>query len=140
MRDSVGRIKDITRTEGTLTTPIISNRTYRADGLMKTQSFGNGLPETRVHDLQGRLQNQTVGSYARNYPLYDANGNVKQLTATGFAGSYSYDPLDRLKQDTPSPGSAHSFNDDGNGTITPSPTSTPPPAIVSAASAGVAQE
>ncbi|MDO8704977.1 MAG: RHS repeat-associated core domain-containing protein [Sulfuricaulis sp.] len=119
IRDAVGRIQYITRTVGGVTTALVSDRRYRADGLPKQQTFGNTLPESRLYDLQGRLTSQTVGTvYNRLYPLHDNNGNVKQLVTSAFTGDYLYDPLDRLKQDAPSPGTAHDFDYDGNGNRT----------------------
>ncbi|MBI3546205.1 MAG: RHS repeat protein [Gammaproteobacteria bacterium] len=116
-RDAVGRITGINRTVSGLTTALLSNRQYRADGLMTNQFFGNGLNETRSYDLQGRLLHQTLGTLdTRDYANYDGNGNLKLLTATGFSATYNYDPLDRLL--TESSTVNHNYNYDPNGNRT----------------------
>lgn len=71
---------------------ILTGRTYRADGLVKTQTWANGITETKAYDLQGRLTTSTAASLLNRTFAYDANGNVTQLDAAQF----QYDPLDRL--------------------------------------------
>src|SRR5581483_8555751 len=46
-RDSLGRIQSVTTTVNASTQTIITNRTYRPDGLPTGQTYGNGLSEVR---------------------------------------------------------------------------------------------
>lgn len=99
-RDAVGRIQDI----GTRAAPsealvdVVSNRSYRADGLVTAQTFGNGLVESRTYDLQGRLLTQDAGTVDNQAYTYDANGNVVARSDAETA-DYQYDSLDRLSQE-----------------------------------------
>ncbi len=108
-RDAIGRIQSATLTINGIVTPIVTYRTYRADGLLTAQNFGNGLIETRSsYDLQGRLGEQRLGTLdARTYG-YDANGN---LTAHPTLGVLNYDLLDRLSGE---PGTAYTYDGNGN--------------------------
>jgi RHS repeat-associated protein len=92
-RNLAGRVTDVTLANNGITTNLLSAITTRADGLIKSQTFGNGLTETRTYDLQGRLTNQNVGSETRSY-TYDTNGNLITIPST----TYGYDLIDRLVQ------------------------------------------
>jgi RHS repeat-associated protein len=109
IRDTIGRITAINHTLNGTTTPLLSQISYRADGLPTAQTFGNNLTETRTYDLQGRLTSQALGSLDSRYYTYDANGNPTAVQAT----QYTYDVLDRLLQGT-TPTEAHSYAYDGN--------------------------
>jgi RHS repeat-associated protein len=119
-RDAVGRISGVTATVNGSSQTIVSSRTYRADGLLLTQSYGNGLNESRTYDLQGRLTNQTLGTADTRVYGFDANGNVTSAQNVAQTGSYSYDALDRLVQDsiTSTPTSTVNFGYDANGNRT----------------------
>src|SRR5512147_1001272 len=54
LRDSLGRITAVNATVSGVNKTLVSARTYRADRLFLTQTFGNGLIESRTYDLQGR--------------------------------------------------------------------------------------
>jgi RHS repeat-associated protein len=99
-RDVVGRISGVTTTVNGSNQTIVSGRTYRADGLLLTQSYGNGLNEIRTYDLQGRLTNQALGTADTRVYGFDANGNVTSAQNAFQTGSYGYDALDRLIQDS----------------------------------------
>ncbi len=111
-RDAIGRISDISMTVGGTTTSLLNGISYRADGLIKSQTFGNGLTETRAYDLQGRLTSQTVGNIINQTYSYDANGNLVTLPE----GTYSYDVLDRLIQTSLSTQN-NRYTYEGNGDI-----------------------
>ncbi len=120
-RDAIGRIEAITSVlDGTLN--ILTARDYRADGLIRSQTFGNGLVETRGHDLQGRLETQTLGSLVNWSYEYDANGNVKKRNQPTEGRDYDYDPLDRLTIDIAQLATAsiadYGYGYDGNGNRT----------------------
>jgi RHS repeat-associated protein len=119
-RNSVGRISGVTTTVNGSNQTIVSGRTYRADGLLLTQSYGNGLNETRTYDLQGRLTNQSLGTADTRVYGFDANGNVTSAQNAYQTGSYGYDALDRLIQDsiTSIPSSSVSLGYDANGNRT----------------------
>jgi RHS repeat-associated protein len=99
-RDALGRISAATATVNNTAQTIVSNRTYRADGLLTGETYGNGLTEQRQYDLQGRLVNQAIGAADSRFYVYDANGNLTTEEAATQRGNYLYDPLDRLTQET----------------------------------------
>jgi RHS repeat-associated protein len=119
-RNAGGRISGVTATVNGSNQALVSGRTYRADGLLLTQRYGNGLDETRGYDLQGRLTNQSLGTADTRVSGYDANGNVTSLQNAALTGSYDYDALDRLIQDsiTSLPSSGVSLGYDANGNRT----------------------
>ena len=98
-RDAVGRISAVSTTDALGTSNVANNITYRADGLVTAQTFGNGLSETRTYDLQGRLTQQTRGLEVITY-AYDLNGNVTATTQLLGPSTFSYDALDRLTDET----------------------------------------
>jgi RHS repeat-associated protein len=119
-RDAVGRISGVTTTVNGSNQTIVSGRTYRADGLLLTQNYGNGLNETRTYDLQGRLTNQALGTADTRVYGFDANSNVTSAQNAFQTGSYGYDALDRLIQDsiTSIPSSSVALGYDANGNRT----------------------
>ncbi|MFL6621609.1 MAG: RHS repeat-associated core domain-containing protein [Sulfurifustis sp.] len=125
-RDVLGRIATVSATVNGSSQTIVSGRTYRPDGLLLSQSYGNGLSETRQYDLQGRLTNQFIGSADTRVYGYDANSNLTSLQSLPQVGAYSYDALDRLMQDsiTSSPSSTVNLTYDPNGNRTSDGTNT----------------
>lgn len=87
-RNSLGQISAI----ATGGQNIVTGRTYRADGLLTGQTYGNGLVDTRAYDLQGRLTSWATGSIDSRTYGYDANGNITSINASTFG----YDWLDRI--------------------------------------------
>jgi len=87
-RDAIGRVTAVASNGASL----LSNRTYRADGLVTGQTWGNGISEGRAYDLQGRMTTWQAGGLLNRAYTYDANGNVVQKDAAQF----QYDALDRL--------------------------------------------
>jgi RHS repeat-associated protein len=114
LRDGVGRISQITAPVNGIATSLVSNRTYWADGLVTSQTFGNGLSDVRAYDLQGRLTSQSLGG---RYYGYDVNGNLISLYAPPTIASHTYDALDRLLQVASLTG-GQSFGYDVNGNRT----------------------
>jgi RHS repeat-associated protein len=98
-RDSLGRVSAATTTVNGSSQPILTGRSYRPDGLMTTQTFGNGLVESRVHDLQGRLTSQLLSGADNRLYAYDANSNLTSITSASQASAYLYDALDRMTLD-----------------------------------------
>ncbi|MEW5756171.1 MAG: RHS repeat-associated core domain-containing protein, partial [Pseudomonadota bacterium] len=119
-RDTRGLITDVSATVNGTTTPIATARVFQADGQLVSQSFGNGLIETRNYDLQGRLADQALGSLDSRLLDYDANANLTRVQGTAQSGDYLYDPLDRLRQDkiTTTTTSTTAFTYDKNGNRT----------------------
>ena len=105
-RDAIGRITDVNFHLEGQSVPIISQRRYRADGLVTSQTAGNGLIESRQFDLQGRLISQNLGTIDSRAYQYDANGNQltrDQVTLTDPApvtAMYTYDVLNRITADS----------------------------------------
>lgn len=97
--DVIGRIATMSMTKDGVTTVLASNITYRADGLIRSLTYGNGLTETRTHSQRGQLLNQALGSETRDYS-YDLNGNLTQAIRASGTSLYAYDALDRLTQET----------------------------------------
>ena len=92
---------------------VLANRTYRADGTLATQGWGNGLSETRSYDLAGQLTTWSLGTPENRTMTYDAVGNI--LTIGGSLGAtYTYDSLDRLASETGT-GITQAFTWDANG-------------------------
>lgn len=119
-RDTRGHITDVSATVNGTTTPIATARIFQADGQLSSQSFGNGLTETRNYDPQGRLADQALGSLDSRLLDYDANANLTRVQGTAQTGDYLYDPLDRLSQDkiTTTTTSTNTFGYDKNGNRT----------------------
>jgi YD repeat-containing protein len=88
---------------------ITSGRTYRADGLLTGQNYGNGLNETRAYDLQGRLTAWALAGTDNRAYTYDPNSNILNITGLP-AATYGYDSLDRLTSET-----SNAFTYDPNG-------------------------
>ena len=118
-RDALGRIADIDFNLGGQAFPVLSQREYRADGLVSSQTLGNGLAETRQYDQQGRLIEQTVGAIDSRTYQYDANGNQlarDQITFNDPAPvtvTFTYDALDRITEDA-GPNGTFAFTYDAN--------------------------
>ncbi|MCG3171196.1 MAG: hypothetical protein CALGDGBN_02791 [Pseudomonadales bacterium] len=121
-RDALGRISAVSTTVGGVATTLVSNRQYRGDGLLAAQVFGNGLAETRSHDLRGWALSQAVGAVdARSYGAWDPNGNLLSLQGSAVAATFGYDALDRLSAET-RPGTSYGYLYDANGNRTRSTT------------------
>jgi len=119
-RDVIGRVTGVTTTALGVTSTVISNRTYRADGTVTGHTLGNGLQETRTYDLQGRVTSiDLVGVEARQY-TYDANGNILTIDRPSEDRYFRYDELDRVTRDkkgpngTSVPNYPYSYDENGN--------------------------
>lgn len=99
LRDAIGRVVSVDSTLVDTTRNVVHSRTYRGDGLLTSQTFGNGLNETRDYDTQGRLINQQIGHHETRQYDYDANGNVLSIVRPVEPVEYQYDALDRLNAD-----------------------------------------
>src|SRR5690606_27811691 len=119
-RDALGRIESGTATVNGANQPIVSSRTYRPDGLLLSQAYGNRIGEARTYNLKGELAYQSLGSADTRLYGYDANGNLTSLQSLPQVADYGYDALDRLISDqiTSVPASSRSFGYDGNGNRT----------------------
>jgi RHS repeat-associated protein len=117
-RDALGRIKEVNSTVDGQTSSITQAMSYRADDLLTGQTFGNGLTETRQYDQQGRLLAQSLASADTRTYDYDANSNLVNKQTVPSTGSYSYDALDHLTDETLSNGTidtlAYSYDGNGN--------------------------
>jgi RHS repeat-associated protein len=93
-RDTIGRTTDISMTMSGVTTSLLNSLSYRADGLIKSQTFGNGLTETRGYNTKGEPTSKIIGNIVNQTYAYDLNGNLTVVPQ----GTYGYDVLDRLVQ------------------------------------------
>jgi RHS repeat-associated protein len=118
--NTLGQITTVKATVSGAAKTLASSRVYRPDRLLLSQTYGNGLKETRGYDLQGRLTSQSLGTADSRIYGYDANSNITSLQNTALTGSYGYDALDRLVQDsiTSIPSSSVSLGYDANGNRT----------------------
>ena len=116
-RDVLGRITSVATTVNGAAVTLAGNRSFRPDGLLLGQNFGNGVNELRTYDTQGQLKYQSLASADTRLYDYDANGNLKTLQSLPLVGSYTYDALDRLNLDqrTTTATTRSSFTYDANG-------------------------
>ena len=114
-RDAIGRLYSVNLTAAdSSTTPIVSSRFYRGDGLLAGQVFANGLIEYRMYDLQGRLYTHSLGSLdVINYG-FDDNGNILTQNQSFGLNTFTYDPLNRLDSEA-TPLISQSLDYDANG-------------------------
>ncbi|MGR9071590.1 MAG: RHS repeat-associated core domain-containing protein [Gammaproteobacteria bacterium] len=98
-RDSLGRIQAITTQLNGHPQTVLDNIRYNANDQITGQTFGNGLTETKLYDLQGRLISQTLGADQSTGLSYDANSNVLTRNTASDTHSYTYDTLDRLQSE-----------------------------------------
>jgi RHS repeat-associated protein len=103
-RDAKGSIQTTSMTLAGTTTTLVSTANYRPDGLPTSRAFGNGLADIRAYDTQGRLRELYLGSADTRLYGYDANGNLTSLQSLPEVNSWSYDFLNRLKQEVRNPG------------------------------------
>jgi len=99
-RDGLNRIEHVVAQINGEYLPVVFDIGYRADNLVKARTYGNGIPEQRIYDLQGRLENIQWNSNLISDYAYDANSNVTGMTTAFGIKSFDYDPLDRLSMDT----------------------------------------
>ncbi len=116
-RDALDRIDAIDATVNGKRASILNNLTYRPDGLPLTQTFGNGLTDTRLYDPVGRLVNQFIGSADTRVYSYDATGNLVMRQTLPQVDNYAYDALSRLieQQRTAAKSTTTDFGYDANG-------------------------
>lgn len=105
-RDAQGNIQMANMSLGGITTSLLSAAIYHPDGLPTSRSFGNGLTDIRAYDTQGQLRELYLGSADTRLYGYDANGNLTALQSLPEVDSWSYDVLNRLKQENRNPGTA----------------------------------
>lgn len=102
-RDALGRLQGASATVNGATQTLLAGRTYRADGLFVSQTYGNGLNEARQYNLKGELTYQSLGSANTRVYIYDPNGNLTQRQSLPAVATYAYDALDRLTGETQGP-------------------------------------
>ncbi|HQU17313.1 MAG TPA: RHS repeat-associated core domain-containing protein, partial [Gammaproteobacteria bacterium] len=95
-RDALDRIEAIQAAVDGRSTTLLSHVGYRPDGLLSSQTFGNGLTDTRGYDPVGRLIQQSIGSADTRVYRYDAIGDLVQLQTRLGVDDYTYDALRRL--------------------------------------------
>lgn len=118
-RDTRGLISGVSTSFSGTTTQVVSGRQYRADGLLTGQTLGNGLILSRSFDSQARMTGQTLGTIWSQSLTYDPNGNLTDRNVISGSGTqadlFSYDPLDRITDDTTQQGALlYSYDANGN--------------------------
>ncbi len=118
-RDILGRITQVSFPVNGTPTVLTQDRTYRADGLLATQTSGSGLAESRTYDQQGRMTQWVIGGETRTF-TYDANSNVQTRATPTESRTYVYDSEDRLTEDriTTGSGTTQTLAYDPNGNRT----------------------
>lgn len=107
--DAIGRVSGVSSGSQT----VVSGRTYRPDGNLASQTFGNGIVENRTYDTAGRLASWQIGSIETRVYGRDLNGNITSITSGGVAKNYGYDAIDRLLSE---PGQSFGWDPNGNRT------------------------
>jgi len=121
-RDPQGRIQSVTLDGAS----IVSSRSTRGDGLLLSQTYGNGLAETRTYNGLGLLATYALGAVENETYGYDLAGNLTSRSGSSWSLGYGYDAIDRLTSDTGGSGN-RSYGYDPNGnrqskTVNGSPT------------------
>ena len=98
LRDSLGRVNQISSTKSNQTQVLASNIAYQPFGGVKSFTYGNGSTHTRSFDSDNRLASYTLGTKTIAID-YDLASRI--VAATNAANStdtktYAYDNLDRL--------------------------------------------
>jgi len=119
-RDARGLISDVSTSFAGNTTQVVSARQYRPNGQLIVQTLGNGLPLPRIFDTKAQMIHQALGRLLWSQNLnYDPNGNLTDRNVTSGsvtqADLFSYDPLDRVTDDTTQQGSLiYTYDASGN--------------------------
>jgi len=112
-RDGQGRIQDVTLDGAS----VVAGRTYRGDGKLLSQTYGNGLAESRTHNALGLLETYALGAVESETFSWDPAGNLTARSGSSWSLGYGYDAIDRLTSDTGGSGS-RSYAYDANGNRT----------------------
>ena len=114
-RDARGRIATVSATVNGVLTPLVNSRTYRADDQLKSQTFGNGIIDTRSYTDAGRLTHQFIGTVDTRVYSYDYNGNLTGKQTLPEVATYTYNYLDQLTGDKdPTPLTLGYYGNNGN--------------------------
>jgi RHS repeat-associated protein len=98
-RDARGNITGVSATVNGVSTPLLSAMTFRADGLLTSQTVGNGLGDRRLYNVAGRLTTQSLGAADTRVYDYDNNGNLTRKQTLPEVATYGYDVLNQLTND-----------------------------------------
>jgi YD repeat-containing protein len=115
-RDPLERVTSV-QASVNRTAPIVSALQYRADGTPASQTFGNGLTESRSYDPVGRLISQVLGAADSRTYGFDAVGNMTSKQTLAESDQFGYDTLNRLSTEQRSQGTStfsNAFNYDPN--------------------------
>jgi RHS repeat-associated protein len=113
-RDARGNITGVSATVNGVSTPLLSNMTYRADGLLTSQTVGNGLGDRRLYNVAGRLTTQPLGAADTRVYDYDNNGNLTRKQTLPEVATYGYDVLNQLTNDNDPTPEALTYATNGN--------------------------
>lgn len=114
-RDPIERVRSATLRKAGQDQVLVSQATYAADGLLLSQTFGNGVVETRTYSSQRKLASQQFGEAVSVRYAYDAAGNLLSRQVSDSVQQYSYDALDRLVAENASTANlAWTYDSNGN--------------------------
>ncbi|MEJ7805313.1 MAG: hypothetical protein WKG03_05260 [Telluria sp.] len=98
VRDTAGRVSQVTTTRGTTTTTLVSNVSYQPFGPVNTVTFGNGRTHSRGYDLDGRVASFSLAAKTMSVK-FDAASRIKEISEEANVANghtFGYDELDRL--------------------------------------------
>lgn len=104
-RDEIRRTESVTTRINGVDTPVVSSISYRADNLLTSQIFGNGVPETRQYDTQGRVkdisrnlitENGLAGRAVRNDFNADGHSDVLFRNVSGNTSVWLVDDFNMI--------------------------------------------
>ena len=113
-RDGLQRVSQISSAVNGQLQAVLDQITYNANHQIIQQTFGNGLLESRLYDLQSRLINTQLTGIDETNLTHDVNSNVLSRNTINDTHSYGYDALDRLETEINN-GSETSYQYDPNG-------------------------
>ncbi|MGR9106884.1 MAG: RHS repeat-associated core domain-containing protein, partial [Gammaproteobacteria bacterium] len=96
-RDVLQRIQSIDTKVNAIQSNLLTAIDYRADGLLLSKTYANGIRENRSYDQQGRLLNQNMGGNNDTVYTYDPSGNLLSANDLNATTLFSYDQLHRLE-------------------------------------------
>jgi YD repeat-containing protein len=97
-RDADGRVTAVSTMMGGVAVPLVSQVSYEPFGPVHKITLGNGMTQTRSHDLDGRLASYNLSSQtmAISYDAASRITSISNAADVSSATNYGYDMLDRL--------------------------------------------
>jgi RHS repeat-associated protein len=110
-RDAQGRIQAVTLDGAN----VVTNRSYRGDGKLLSQTYGNGLAEARTYNALGLLGTYALGAVENETFSWDDAGNMLSRSGSSWSLGFGYDAIDRLTTDNGGSGNrSYAYDTNGN--------------------------